>query len=60
MDNPFDEITRALDQARSVQRVCDRASGDLARILRGQLKFVPDYILKDLKRELRDFNIHTG
>lgn len=56
----FDEMTRAVDQAATTLRIADRHATKMARILANRLHHVEDAsALKDLKRELRDFNIHT-
>lgn len=59
MNNPFDEMRAAVSAAKALQKACDNVAGDMAGLLRGRLRHVAGYILKDLKRELRDFNIHT-
>lgn len=57
----IDELREAVSDARSKLRSADRVADDLADLLVGRLrKGVSAYKLKQLKRELRDFNIHTG
>lgn len=56
----FDEMTSALREAEETQRVADRQAERAARIAVGRLRHCSDFTLKALKRELRDFNIHTG
>lgn len=60
MSNPFDDIRAAVQQARDVNRACDGQANTLADLLEGRLRHVSGYRLAKLKRELRDFNIHTG
>lgn len=60
MENPFDEMRRALSVARSVQKAADENTNAMADLIRGRLRNVSSYRLASLKRELRDFNIHTG
>lgn len=60
MDNPFDEMTRALSIARDVKRTCERNAEAMADLLDGNLKKVSAYRLERLKRQLASFNIHTG
>ena len=60
MNNPFDEIKAAVQNARLLNRAIDRQANTLASLLVGRLHNVSDYHLKLLKKELRDFNIHTG
>ena len=59
-DNPFDTMRAAVAQARQVQQWADEHAHAMAVILRGRLRHVSSGVLSDLKRELRDFNIHTG
>lgn len=59
MDNAFDEMSRAVQQARDIDRAVDSQLNSMADLLRGRLRKVgPDY-LAELKRELRDFNMQT-
>jgi len=60
MNNPWDELKQALSEAENINRACDHSANSMAHILRGRLRHVNDWNLKALKRELRDFNIHTG
>lgn len=60
MNNPFDEIRTAIIQSRELNRAVDANSNLLADLLDGRLRHVGSYKLSRLKRELRDFNIHTG
>lgn len=55
MENAVEDARRTLAQA-------DRATARLAGMLRGRLRRadIPPYILKALKRELADYNMHTG
>ena len=59
MSNAFDEMRLAMNEAQARVRAADNVAGEMARLLRGRLKFCPRHLLADLKRELRDFNIHT-
>ncbi|SDS24394.1 hypothetical protein SAMN05216198_1522 [Halopseudomonas litoralis] len=58
----FDQMVGAVEQAHTTIRRADRVAGQMARLLRGRLRSadIPNYILRDLKKELRDFNMHTG
>jgi hypothetical protein len=60
MDNPFEEMRSAVSRAKEVFRAVEQCSRDMARLLRGNLRQCNDWDLKALKRELKDFNIHTG
>lgn len=58
----INEMEQALEDARQTMARADRVAGQLARMLRGRLRNanIPSYILKDLKKELANFNMHTG
>lgn len=59
--NVFDEMNQAMQEAELRMRAADEVAGKVARMLVGRLKRVDSaYTLGRLKRELRDFNIHTG
>lgn len=60
MSNPFDDIRSAVQQARELNRACDQQANTLADLLEGRLQHVSTCRLTKLKRELRDFNMHTG
>lgn len=60
MDNAFDTMVAALEQARAVQKAADDQARKMAWMLDGRLRHVDAWTLKRLKRELRDFNINTG
>lgn len=54
-------MKEALREARTTMNAADEAARTLAELLAGRLRKVNStYYLKQLKRELRDFNIHTG
>lgn len=60
MSNPFDDVRTAVVQAEEQLRAADGTATDLARLLKGRLRHVRySGHLVALKRELRDFNIHT-
>lgn len=53
--NARDEAERTIKRANEVTRTaCRLAAGRL------RISGVPDYVLKQLKRELKDYNIQTG
>lgn len=59
MNNPWDDIRAAINEAKAAnQAVADHASS-MASLLRGNLRRVGPYHLAELKRELRGFNIQT-
>jgi hypothetical protein len=60
MDNPFDEMRRAVQAARELNRAVDDQANTLADLLDGRLQHVSSYRLKKLKAQLREFNAHTG
>lgn len=55
MENAVSDARRTLEQA-------DRAAARMANMLRGRLRCsnLPPYLLRDLKKELAKFNMHTG
>ena len=58
--NTFDMMTEALDEARATMNCADRMANKMAHILRGRLRNVAPYNLKALKKEIKNFNSHTG
>lgn len=60
MNNAWDEVKSALSQARAVSYALDRHASDMAKLLRGRLRCCDNSVLAALKRELREYNIHTG
>jgi len=58
----FKEVTEAVETAKSTIIRGDEAARQLASLLRGRLRVaqIGEYILADLKRELRNFNMQTG
>lgn len=59
MNNPLDELQRAVHEARDLNRAIDRQANQLADLLDGRLRNVSSYHLRRLKLQLRDFNAHT-
>lgn len=59
MDSKWEEMRIAYRDAEAQVNAADSVSTDMARMLRGRLRKIPYYLLKSLKRELRDFNMHT-
>lgn len=62
MSNIFDDVRTAVDAARAAQRAVDDNTRQMASLISGRLRAadVPQHILRKLKRELRDYNPHTG
>lgn len=60
MDNPWDAVRGAVQEARSLDRALDQYANTMADVLAGRLRKVDAGYLLRLKRELRDFNAHTG
>lgn len=61
MSNPFDETRSAVRNAKAQLEAADEVAGTMAGLLVGRLTKVWSVdTLAALKRELRDFNIHTG
>lgn len=59
MDNAFDTMRAALDQARFANQAADQYAERMAQMLVGRLRHCGGDTLAKLKRELRAFNIHT-
>jgi hypothetical protein len=60
--NKFDEMRGAVAEAKQTLAAADSVAGEMASLLVGRLRCatVRSWDLKRLKKELRDFNIHTG
>lgn len=58
----FNQMAEAVEQAHSTIRRADMVAGQMARILKGRLRTasIPHHVLCDLKKELKDYNMHTG
>ena len=60
----YQEMRQAIQSAKTTLNVADAAAEDLARMLVGRLRAASKYhtgaiAVAKLKRELRDFNLHT-
>lgn len=60
IENPFDAMRSAVQQARDLNRAVDSQANTIADLLQGRLRTLTPGRLAALKRELRDFNMHTG
>lgn len=58
----IDDVSQAVNEARNLQRAVDANAQQMARLISGRLRAsnIPPYVLKQLKHELRDFNMKTG
>jgi predicted metal-dependent hydrolase len=58
----FGEAHEAIEDARRTMRHADSVVSQLAGLCAGRLRAagVSGYVLKQLKRELADYNIHTS
>lgn len=56
----YDDVRRAVEEARQALRAADMHADGMARLLCGRLRQVNSEVLKQLKRELHDFNAATG
>ena len=54
------DMQQEITEARTTLEHADQLAPQLAKLLQGRLRHVHSWTLKALKRELRDFNIHTG
>ena len=60
MNNPFSEIHTAINAAKEQLSAADSVAGILASLLIGRLRMVrANWVLSALKRELRDWDMHT-
>ena len=61
IENPFDEMRNAVSTARAVQQAVDMQTATMANMISGRLRKakVPNWLLSELKRELRDWNART-
>lgn len=60
MDNPFDAMRDAVNQARELNRAVDQQANNLADLLDGRMRYVSKYRLQRLKQQLQRFNAVTG
>ena len=54
------EMRKAVNEAAQVQRRADEIADIMARLIKGRLRHVGWTPLADLKKELKNFNAHTG
>lgn len=52
----WDDFYKAVDEAENTLRQADQAANKMAKLLRGRLRKVDSWYLKELKRELQDFD----
>lgn len=57
--NAWDTINEALRESRDLDRAIKNHASGMVDLLTGRLRGVHPWKLTMLKRELRDFNIHT-
>lgn len=60
MDNPFDAVRSAVGEAKMLHRAVKEQVDSMIELIDGNLRNASPYRLKRLKRELHDFNAHTG
>ncbi|AEP08927.1 hypothetical protein [Micavibrio aeruginosavorus] len=62
MTNQWDTFKAAFDEATRTIRIADNHVNDMAGMVRGRLRAcsVSHSTLCELKRELADYNMHTG
>lgn len=57
----FNDVEGAVREAEQTFNLVDRFADKMARLLIGRLRRVDStWVLKELKKELSDFNRHTG
>ena len=55
------EINSSINDARRTIENADESTERMCRLIIGRLKHVNSpYLLKQIKKELRDYNMHTG
>jgi hypothetical protein len=57
--NVFDDMRRAVREADATLEAADSVATKMAELLRGRLRKVRPWYLKQLKKELTNFNAHT-
>ena len=55
----IDQVLQAIRAAKDTQRVADECADKAARVVVGRLRHCSAYVLTQLKRELRSFNMAT-
>ena len=60
MSNAADSVRTLISETEVLRRAVEDNADVMAELLRGQLRSVSSRHLDALKRELRDYNIHTG
>lgn len=60
MNNPFDEIRSAINQARDLNRAVEGQANAMIDLLEPHIRSVSHYRLKSLKRLLESYNAHTN
>lgn len=60
MNNAYDEMEMAIQQAEEVKRAAKTHARRMARFLVGNLRDCNHSELVAFKKELKDYNIHTG
>ena len=56
----FGDMSSAIREAEETQRLADQYASRMVRFIVGRLRRVDSSELNALKRELRDWNTHTG
>lgn len=59
MTNDIWSMKRTINEAHSTLRNADRIASEVAPLLRGRLRHCNHLDIAALKKELRDYNIHT-
>jgi hypothetical protein len=60
MNNPWDDINAALRATRETDAAVQQNAKAMGALLVGKLRYVSNDTAARMKRELADFNIHTG
>ena len=57
--NKYDLMRDAMREARDTMNAADNCANEMAQMLKGRLRKVSPYVAAELKRELRNLNMHT-
>lgn len=62
MSLTYHDIEQARIDAQQTLAKADQATRQAAQLIKGRLRSagVPSWVLEELKRELKDYNMHTG
>jgi hypothetical protein len=56
----WDEMKKALDEAEQTIKIAELQINRMSRFIIGRMKKIDSWYLCEMKRELRNYNMHTG